>query len=756
MNPRWLNRLLTFIVLFAATSVVNAQESSSPTLNEAQILLDISPKQAQALASEYLQKRQIVGTVKKSPSALNGEGNENQIRTPSSSIEAFTVLAQAAWKLGQQQAAQLNLEQAKTISREYQLPYKELELRLLDIRFQWLESHDAKRAIERLAHLKALIDKTEHAKVITERISYQATMMQGEIASSANRMNQAQDFFAQAKNYAELQSSDRRLIDYHIAVGQHFLNHERYNLALSELLIAYWSAVDRNASSQLAKANTLLAQVFYARKVYDRALIYLGQAADFYGNYQDVPVLAQVLKLMGDTYYQQGRFNLALVHYLNVLDHEKTNHLISQYIDIRIKLAETYYQLDNYPLAQQYLQSAINLLDQQDIAPLRAQASLLETGLAYQQGSLSLAEKLGLATLALAQATRQLDLELATFKLLSQISERQGNYLQALSYARQYDHLSQLNQVELNQISEDAFRQQKEFVEQTLHLIGQEQKLKTLETNYSALEKIAFGLFIIAFLFFLVVLRRGLIIHRQEEEIDQINGRLFTHSRSNLSNLRMLNANLPSSLRKSSRTYEQWHIGELIHEPLSDRLRFAMIDVPFLRNMYLQYGYTAGLELERAFGNFLKEKLGDNMRLFHFTDANLLYVEKNQDRDAPPQELFDQIKSWIDEFQPSRDLNRIIRMGIADYPFLPRAYTAINEKELLDILLMATETSRELSISERESHWVYLKAIDNAPAASFVSNNVRKACRQAINQGIIKVHSSCKNEENIKELLKDD
>jgi hypothetical protein len=141
--------------------------------------------------------------------------------------------------------------------------------------------------------------------------------------------------------------------------------------------------------------------------------------------------------------------------------------------------------------------------------------------------------------------------------------------------------------------------------------------------------------------------------------------------------------------------------------------------------------------------------------LYHFSDANLLYIEPCPDRERPPEDLFNKVQAWIQEFQPERRLNRIIRMGIADYPFLPRAYTAINDKELLDILLMAASVARDLSIKENSSHWVYLRAIDNAPAASFASNNIRKSCKHAINQGLIKVHSSYKNEENIKKLLKD-
>ena len=51
-----------------------------------------------------------------------------------------------------------------------------------------------------------------------------------------------------------------------------------------------------------------------------------------------------------------------------------------------------------------------------------------------------------------------------------------------------------------------------------------------------------------------------------------------------------------------------------------------------------------------------------------------------------------------------------------------------------------------------ESQWVYLRAIENAPAASFATDNIRLACKQALNQGLIKVQSSCQNEDDIKKL----
>jgi hypothetical protein len=181
-----------------------------------------------------------------------------------------------------------------------------------------------------------------------------------------------------------------------------------------------------------------------------------------------------------------------------------------------------------------------------------------------------------------------------------------------------------------------------------------------------------------------------------------------------------------------------------------------MVDVPFLRNMYLQHGYEEGLKLERAFGEYLQQRVEHPARIYHFSDANLLYIEPNGQQVSDPEELFNKIQQWMLEFEPERKLNRIIRMGMADYPFLPRAYTAVNDKELVDVLLMSTSTARTLSMKEHCSQWVYLKAIENAPAASLATGNIRKACKHSINQGLIKVHSSYKNEDSIKKLLKDE
>ncbi|MGC9422560.1 tetratricopeptide repeat protein [Vibrio sp.] len=752
---RWISRGLVTLLL-CLPSWAYAAVYSSPMLNEAYSLIDISPIQAKALAQDYLQQRKLADKAEKNPASISRDETDSRIRTPGSSIEAIKILANAEFRLGHREAAFEWLENAKQLAIQYQLPYLELSVDILTVRLQWRFDGNANAARAQLRDIIARYESIKESSRLTKEIDYQTTMLRAEIASQANDVQLANRLFLEVKPYIESLSAQKPMIDYHIVVGEHYLRHERYNLALSELLIAYWKAIEIDASAQLAKANTLLAQLFYERRVFDKTLIHLSQAAEFYGNYEKSPVLAAVLKRMGDVYYQQGKYNLALVHYFNAIDHESSDINITNVIEVRLNLAATYLQLYNYPLAEQYLFLAQDLLQTHPMPKLQGQAALLNAGLAYSQQNSQRVIHYAQQALNVAESLSDLTTQEQAYRLLSLGYEQKGQYAQALDNIKRSNSIAQIRQNKLNQISEDAFRQQKEFAEQALHLVDQEKALLETQQEYSKFQKIAFSLFIICIILFLFLMRRGYVIQRQQDEIDELNNNLFTHSRSRLPNLRMLNTQLLSSLQRSSHNYEQWHIGELIHEPLNDRLRFVMIDLPLLRNMYLQYGYSRGVEMEHALGAFLKTHLTDPSRLYHFSDANLLYIEANSDRAQPPEMLFDKIQTWIEQFQPEQPLNRTIRVGIADYPFLPRSYTAINDKELLDILLMATSVARGLSLRDKNSHWVYFKAIDNAPAASFASNHIRKCCQLAINQGLIKVHSSCKNEEDIKKLLKDE
>ncbi|MHA2715392.1 tetratricopeptide repeat protein [Vibrio owensii] len=749
-------RLIGFLCLLLAQPL-HATILSSALLNEAQQLAEIDPVQAKQAAKNYLLQRELTERQDNgSPSSMSREETDRSIRTPSSTIEAHKIIAQADYTMGNIRSAINNLDEAERLANEYQLPYMNLDVQLMRNQMIWMYDKNYAAAEENLDQIEKQIEEANPVLQRTDSVRYRLVMQRALLAANSGDSVNADRLYTKAKTMLEDNRSDLTLIDYHTAVGEFYLNDKKYNLALSELLYGYWQSIESDSGARLAKVNRLLARLFQERRVYDKAIEYLSQAADYYDSYPSSPILADVLEQMGDIYFYQGKFNLALVHYFNVLDHDSTSKNINRIIKIRLSLAATYLQLYNYALAEQYLDRSTDLLEYADLPQLEAKAALLQSGLAYHQND---------SKDVIENAKRALDLiekapddtgfiKQQSYRLLGLGYEQAGEYQLSLQAYKKYASLVRLEQKQLNQISEDAFRQQKEFAEQSIHHVGQAEKLAQVEMEHRKFQKISFALFITVLVMFLFIMRRGVINQRQTAEIEKLRNDLFTHSRSRLRNLRMLNVKLSRSLKKSSDTFEQWQMGELIHEPLNDRLRFVMIDLPFLRSMYVQHGYKAGLELERAFGEFLAERIQKPTRLYHFSDANLLYIEPNADRDASAEATFEKFQSWVDEFAAKHNVNRIIRMGISDYPFLPRAYTAINDEELLDLLLLATHIAREVSLKDKHSHWVFLKAIDNAPAASFATGDIRTACQHAINQGLIKIHSSYKNEDDIKKILK--
>ncbi|MGV2987471.1 tetratricopeptide repeat protein [Vibrio sp. E150_011] len=733
---------------------LHALNFTSPLLVEADKLVEIEPAKASEIASNYLESRKFIEQHDDRPSNLSRDDTDQRVRTPLSSVNALTILAQAQFNLGHMKSALEHLADAEAMTKKYRLLFLELDVRILKTRLTWLKDGDGASALDALKLIESELEGIRKGHSIANRTSYKIKILQGEIASAENEFELANHMYQKAGIYVPSDTLSKLSISYHTAYGTHFLRYRRYNEALSELLLAYWTAIELDSGDQLAHINQLLAQLFMQRQVLDKALEHLSQAANFYDNYPDSPVLVDVLKLMGDIYFLQGKYNLALVHYFNVVDHRSFDKNIEKVIDIRISLASTYLQLYNYPLAEQYLSRAQTLLSFSDFPALKARAALLYAGLAYHQQESDKVLEHANEALTLNQSLKHTSIEQQAYQLLALGYEQKGDYKLALENIKQANSLRIFQQDQLNQISEDAFRQQKQFVEQGLHYETQKLELKDAIAAQTKFQKVAFGLFCAVSVVFLFGARMFFVHRRMKNELIELNENLFTHARSGLPNLRLLNANLPSSLQRTQRNFEQWQVGELINEPLSDRLRFVMIDIPFLRNMYLQNGYKAGLELERAFGEFIRNKIDNPSRIYHFSDANLLYIEPSI-KPRTAESLFDEIQSWVTEFEPNRKINRIVRVGMANYPFLPRAYTAINDKELLDILLVSTHMARHISMQENKSHWVYLKAIDNAPAASLATDDIRKACKTAINQGLIKVHSSSQNEDGFKKTLTD-
>lgn len=525
---------------------------SSALLNEAQQLAEIEPAQAKQAAKNYLSQRELTERKESgSPSAMSREETDRSIRTPASTIEAHKIIAQADYTMGNVRSAIDNLNEAEKLAKEYQLPYMTLDVQLMRNQMIWMYDHNYSAAEDALNQIEKQLDEADSVLQRTDSVRYRLVMQRALLAAHRGDNVGAERLYAQAKSMLEDSRSDLALIDYYTSVGEFYLNSKKYNLALSELLYGYWQSIESDSGTRLAKVNRLLARLFQERRVYDKAIEYLSQAADFYDSYPSSPILADVLEQMGDIYFYQGKFNLALVHYFNVLDHESTSRNINRTIKIRLSLAATYLQLYNYALAEQYLERATELLEYADIPQLEAKAALLKSGLAYHQNdSKKVIENAKKALELVEKAPENKNfIKQQSYRLLGLGYEQAGEYQLSLQAYKKYTSLVRLEQKQLNQISEDAFRQQKEFAEQTIHYVGQSERLEQVEMEHRKFQKISFALFITVLVMFLFIMRRGVIMQRQAGEIEKLRNDLFTHSRSRLRNLRMLNVKLSRSLK---------------------------------------------------------------------------------------------------------------------------------------------------------------------------------------------------------------
>ncbi|WP_413284987.1 tetratricopeptide repeat protein [Vibrio sp. MA40-2] len=701
------------------------------------------------IAQQYLENRVL--TAQGDPSLQSHSSRDDTdvtLRTPNSSINALQVIAKAKYILADYRGALSHVDQAIALASSYHLPHQKISIQLLKIEFLWRLTHEKNKIYSLLSDVEEQLEEKENT-ILATQLKYRLLMFKAEMAAFEQNDSQVQNYFDQALNYLNMYDQVELFINYQLTLGKYYLANKNFNQALYQLLSGYWSAIEKDKPALLAKINRVMADLFINKSVLDKALEHLSQAADFYDNYENSSILDSILKKMADIYYAQGKYNLALVHYFNILDSENINRDIKSVIKLRLDLSKTYLQLYNYSLAEQYLQRANTLLNYAKLDNLQAESYLLSSELEFLKSNLEKSMSLANEALLIGQKTNDHDIQLQAYLLLTKTNENSKNYAAAYNYGKKYNELITNKQKSLLTISENDFKEQKLFIEQSLHYKNQTKLLALSNEEQIRARYTTVILFVLSLLIFALFVRRGVINKKMRNQLSELYNDHYTHPRSGLRNFRLLNVKLPSSLEQSSANFEQWKSGDLIKEPLHDKLRFIMVDLSCVRTTYLQKGYNAGLQLEAEFGDFIKAKLQSPVRLYHFSDGMFLYVEPNTNPNKTSSELFEQINQWIIEFKPDMKLDRTIKAGIADYPFLPKAYTAINDKELIDILLMASNLARLQHQQYGGNQWVSLRAIENAPAASFASGDIRSACLVAIEKGLIKIDSSTKIEENI-------
>ncbi|MGR6860871.1 tetratricopeptide repeat protein [Aliivibrio salmonicida] len=729
------------LILFFFPLSASAKFFSAPILNDAYHLLDTNPEQSLAIAKQYLKQRQISPEQDPNRIQINND-SERTIRTPISTVEAFQIKALANKRLDRNRESIESIKQAISLAKDFNLKSGYLESQLIYASLWWNLTKDADETNAILKIISTKLNEYNKQILLNKKLSFGLALIHAEVESEQGNNSKAQQFYKRAMSHGSALNDPSSMIFYHLSYGRYFLKNKQFDQALTELLSAYWQSIEADRSGQLATVNYLLGQLFFQRQVLDKALEHASQSAEFYGRYNNSEQLSNVLILIAQIHLKQGRFNLALVQYFNALDQEKEKNNVNKLISLRLDIANTYFLLYNYALSEHYLKQANNLNEYVELPKQKAIAALLQAKLDLVQNKTDLAVQQIQSAIKYSQEDNNISLKLQSQKLLSKTYERMGLYEQSLKAQREYETLNSSIQAVQNEINEEVFRQQKSIIEQSLHYQGLEEQLKDNHLQTRKIQKIAGFLLVLLTVLSIYSFRKQQVNRFLKKRLHLLLNKYYTHPRSGLRNFRLLTERLPSSLQQSSSNIEQWHLGELINEPLSDRLRFTLFHVPMLQHLYFTHGYQEGLSIEKEFGDYLSTVVSLPSRIYHFSDASFLYIEHKSDSTCSSQEMAETVQEWINCFESKVITDRTVNIGMVEYPFLPRAYTAINDRELIDILLMATNTACNISSEESGSQWVHYRAIDNAPAASFASNNILLACEQAINQGLIKVTTS--------------
>ncbi|OEF51254.1 hypothetical protein A1OW_10100 [Enterovibrio norvegicus] len=733
--------LLFFSMLFSLNG--QARMYSTPILSEAEEMVVTAPEQALEITERYLEQRRLSKATNRPHS--NNE-TDRSIRTPLNTVHAYLIIGKAQSTLGDHNAAWEALATARSMVEKNSLKLAELELLFTEASVLYYLDEDKQAAKKALETVISEIGKRDPKRANTiANLTFEALLLNAIITSETNHSAETIAQFDAVKNELGDTPELKQKTRYQIALGNYFLNEKSYERALSELLSAYWLASENDFAIQIASANVSLTKLYQQQGVLDKALQHANQAAEFYENFDLVRGLSEAQTLLADIYSQQGRYNFALVHYFNALDIEQLLDRTKNIASINVSIASTYLKLLRYKQAEEYVANAIEIAEKAVLTRPLTKAYILQGELAVITQMPDVAIDALKKAFGGAEVLRDRTLMLECLSRLSRAYEQKGEYQKALEIQRRYDQISRRSENRRQILEAESFIERQRVIERQLQLDDIERRQG--ENVSSLVEQKKINLFLLGSLsvILLVLILRHRAANQRLGELQDLRKALYTHPRSGLRNLRMLNDRLSNSLAKTSANFEQWYLGEMIHEPLSDKLSFAMFEVPFLKVVYLQHGYHQGLELERELGDYLVSQISDPARVYHFSDAMFIYIEPDSVTLNDPDKMAKRIQSMVNDFVVHAKLDDVddrLRIGMADYPFLPRAFTSINDKELIDILLMATSAARQACKAEQTSQWVHLSAIESTPAACFANTNVRKACFDAIGSGLIKVKTS--------------
>ncbi|TCI02994.1 tetratricopeptide repeat protein [Corallincola luteus] len=473
---------------------------------------------------------------------------------------------------------------------------------------------------------------------------------------------------------------------------------------------------------------------------YSRAQDYVERSAEIYQSLNDDSNLAHSLNFLGTIYEQQGQYDTALLHYLNALELTRNHPTATKLGLLYHNIGQIYLHQDDYVNAQRYLERSLQELTTASRDHYLGASHLLMAKLKHKQNSVSEALQHAHQSLKLSSESEYLFTPAEAHLLLATLYADKELFADAYHHQRKASDYQRPDKALLPpaQVSDERYQQQQ--LQRTLQSLRNQLEDTSIEhEQQSSWLIISLAITAICVLLLILILRLYLSNKRQTVELKK---QQFLHPTTGLLGTQHLHDFLKQKITDAQKQHEIFY-SESDAQGKDHKSFYLLIELPVLKQVYVQKGFKAGRLFDAKFGELIQANITSELKFFHPREYVLCACLTGTNYLTSAQAV-KKVQAILDDIFEALALSeraRLYSIGVISMPFLSKASRAIDSNNLPELLVLALNGANQLRVINGESAWVTLHAIDATPGTLF-NNDARTGCLLGLRKGLVKVQAS--------------
>lgn len=175
---------------------------------------------------------------------------------------------------------------------------------------------------------------------------------------------------------------------------------------------------------------------------FNNAMKFYNMALDHFTKFSNNNAMANIHISIGALYFESDMNDEAEKHYLEALDHAKLLRISRMEAHTMLNLGQVYFRKKEFEKAFNYFNQALELANETHNKHVKANVLRNLARLYITRGNYSAAYRNALESLEIGQSIKSVSLQSMSFKVLSEIREKEGMFKEALQYYQQYKTLN--------------------------------------------------------------------------------------------------------------------------------------------------------------------------------------------------------------------------------------------------------------------------------------------------------------------------